>query len=65
MIFEFLEQYLQRLEGPVAIQVWGRFFQLAKEIISGTRDSKSQIFPALRSVICTASLSSCEVHLFL
>ena len=57
MLFEFLEQYLMRLEGPVAIQVWGRFLQLAKEFISGTRDFKSQNFPVLRSVLHAAILS--------
>lgn len=48
MLFNFLEQYLRRLEGPLAIQVWGRFLQLVKEIIGGTRDYKVQNFPALR-----------------
>jgi hypothetical protein len=50
ILFEFLVQYLQRLEGPVAVQVWGRFLQLAKEVISATRDFKSLNFPVLRLV---------------
>jgi hypothetical protein len=49
-LFEFLEQYLQRLEGPVATQVWGRFLQLAKEVMSSTRDFKQQNFPLFRLV---------------
>ncbi|RDB28675.1 Protein dopey [Hypsizygus marmoreus] len=47
VLFKFLEQYLRRLEGPLAIQVWGRFLQLIKEIVGSTRDFKSQNFPAL------------------
>lgn len=49
-LLEFLEQYLRRLEGPVAIQVWGRFLQLAKEVMGSTRDFKPQIFPIFRFV---------------
>ncbi|KAJ4470942.1 Dopey, N-terminal-domain-containing protein [Lentinula aciculospora] len=48
VLFKYLEQYLQRLEGPLAIQVWGRFLQLAKEIAGSTRDFKPQTFPTLR-----------------
>ncbi|KAJ3723564.1 Dopey, N-terminal-domain-containing protein [Lentinula guzmanii] len=47
-LFKYLEQYLQRLEGPLAIQVWGRFLQLAKEIAGSTRDFKPQTFPTFR-----------------
>ncbi|KAJ3774387.1 Dopey, N-terminal-domain-containing protein [Lentinula raphanica] len=48
VLFKYLEQYLHRLEGPLAIQVWGRFLQLAKEIAGSTRDFKPQTFPTLR-----------------
>lgn len=48
VLFKFLEQYLQRLEGPLALQVWGRFLQLAKEIIGNARDFKVYNFLALR-----------------
>lgn len=47
MLFNFLEQYLQRLEGPLALQVWGRFMQLTKDLAS-SRDFKIQIFLALK-----------------
>ena len=30
VLFKFLEQYLRRLEGPLAVQVWGCFPQLAR-----------------------------------
>ncbi|KAF9067320.1 Dopey, N-terminal-domain-containing protein [Rhodocollybia butyracea] len=48
VLFNFLEQYLQRLEGPLALQVWGRFLQLAKEIAGSTREFKPQTFSTLR-----------------
>lgn len=48
VLFEFLEQYLQRLEGPLVIQVWGRYLQLVKEVTGHSRDFKPQIYPALR-----------------
>lgn len=50
VLFEFLEQYLQRLEGPLAVQVWGRFLQLSKEIAGSAREFKPQYFPVLRQV---------------
>ncbi|KAF8167553.1 Dopey, N-terminal-domain-containing protein [Crassisporium funariophilum] len=48
ILFKFLEQYLRRLEGPLAIQVWSRYIQLVKEIISTSREFKAHQFPALR-----------------
>ncbi|KAG2155714.1 Dopey, N-terminal-domain-containing protein [Suillus clintonianus] len=47
VLFNFLEQYFQRLEGPLALQVWGRFMQLAKDLAS-SRDFKVQVFLALK-----------------
>lgn len=47
VLFKFLEQYLRRLEGPLAVQVWGRFLQLVKDVSGSTRDFKAQNFPAL------------------
>ncbi|KAG6841563.1 hypothetical protein C0991_009598 [Blastosporella zonata] len=47
VLFKFLEQYLRRLEGPIAIQVWGRFLQLIKDIVGSTRDFKAHNFAAL------------------
>ncbi|KAJ7687383.1 Dopey, N-terminal-domain-containing protein [Mycena rosella] len=48
VLFKFLEQYLQRLEGPLALQVWGRFLQLVKDVFGNTREFKLQTYPALR-----------------
>jgi hypothetical protein len=50
VLFRFLENYLSQLEGPLAVQVWHRFLQLAKDIISSVRDCRPQVFPVLRCV---------------
>ncbi|KAF9524082.1 Dopey, N-terminal-domain-containing protein [Crepidotus variabilis] len=47
-LFKFLEQYMRRLEGPLALQVWPRFIQLVKDIITGSREFKPHCFSALR-----------------
>jgi hypothetical protein len=47
-LFLFLEQYLQRLEGPLISQVWPRFMQLAKEMAAGAREAKLQAYATLR-----------------
>ncbi|KAG8219398.1 Dopey, N-terminal-domain-containing protein [Butyriboletus roseoflavus] len=47
-LFKFLEQYLSRLEGPLALQVWGRFMQLAKDIASNIREFRMQVYLTLR-----------------
>lgn len=41
---------MKQLEGPLVIQVWGRFLQLAKDILGNSRDFKAQVFPVLRFV---------------
>ncbi|KAI6136235.1 Dopey, N-terminal-domain-containing protein [Pisolithus sp. B1] len=47
-LLKFLEQYLFRLEGPLALQVWGRFIQLAKDVISNVREFRAQTYLLLR-----------------
>ncbi|KIJ66430.1 hypothetical protein HYDPIDRAFT_26778 [Hydnomerulius pinastri MD-312] len=47
-LFKFLELYLSRLEGPLALQVWGRFMQLAKDISSNAREFRVQVYLTLR-----------------
>ncbi|KAJ7103154.1 Dopey, N-terminal-domain-containing protein, partial [Mycena belliarum] len=54
VLFKFLEQYLLRLEGPLALQVWGRFLQLVKDILPSTREFKPQTYPALRCLTVLA-----------
>ncbi|KAH9043683.1 Dopey, N-terminal-domain-containing protein [Lactarius pseudohatsudake] len=50
LLFRFLEHYLNQLEGPLAVQVWHRFLQLAKDIISNIKDFRAQVFSTLRCV---------------
>lgn len=45
-----MEDYLGRLEGPIATQVWNRFVSLAKDVASSVYTFKMQIFPTLRFV---------------
>ncbi|KAJ3545543.1 hypothetical protein NM688_g5613 [Phlebia brevispora] len=47
-LFDFLEQYLRRLEGPVAVQVWSRFQQLTKEFVSILKEFRPQAYSTLR-----------------
>ncbi|KDQ31322.1 hypothetical protein PLEOSDRAFT_1102291 [Pleurotus ostreatus PC15] len=54
ILFQFLEQYMQRLEGPIAVQVWPRFLQLAKEVLGSARDFRAQTYPTLRSLVVLA-----------
>lgn len=48
VLFRFLEMYLSQLEGPVANQVWNRFIQLVKEVVTGLKDLKLQGYYTLR-----------------
>jgi hypothetical protein len=48
VLFRFLEKYLSQLEGPVANQVWNRFMQLVKEVVTGLKDLKLQGYYTLR-----------------
>ena len=48
VLFKFLEQYLERLEGPLVLQVWGRYVQLVKDITGSSKEFKPQHYPGLR-----------------
>jgi protein dopey len=48
VIFSFLEEYLSRLEGPLAVQVWGRCIALAKDVTGNVHGYKLQLYPTLR-----------------
>ncbi|KZT72967.1 hypothetical protein DAEQUDRAFT_808918 [Daedalea quercina L-15889] len=48
VFYDFLEQYLRRLEGPLVVQVWPRFTQLAKDLLASMREFKIQAFSAFR-----------------
>ncbi|KIY73422.1 hypothetical protein CYLTODRAFT_365976 [Cylindrobasidium torrendii FP15055 ss-10] len=53
-LFKFLEQYLGRLEGPIALQVWNRFLQLTKDVMGAGREFKPQQYAALRCLTVLA-----------
>ena len=57
-LFDFLEQYMERLEGPLALQVWNRFLQLAKDLLGSLRDFRPQAFAALKYVLKDCVLPS-------
>lgn len=54
VLFLFMEDYLGRLEGPIATQVWNRFISLAKDVAANVYSFKMQVFPTLR---CLATIS--------
>ena len=47
-----MEIYMRRLEGPIALQVWGVTFEFAREVVStsGAAAGKQQLYPILRCV---------------
>ncbi|KAG8842667.1 hypothetical protein FRC20_004310, partial [Serendipita sp. 405] len=56
VLFLFLEDYLGKLEGPIATQVWGRFISLAKDIAGNVYTYKMQVFPTLRCLTTLAEI---------
>ena len=59
-MFRFLEKYLSQLEGPVANQVWNRFMQLIKEVVTGLKDLKLQGYYTLRFAPKLRSTPVCD-----
>ena len=47
-LFNFMEHYFRRLEGPLAVQVWARFVHLVKDIGTSSREFKVYSFSALK-----------------
>ena len=50
ILFTFLEEYLAKLENPLALQVWTRYLTLAKDVTANVKEFRSQVFPVLRYV---------------
>ncbi|GAA5884793.1 hypothetical protein JCM16303_007269 [Sporobolomyces ruberrimus] len=46
--FAFLEAYLSRLEGSLAVQVWSAFLAFVREVLSNTSTNRALVFPSLR-----------------
>ena len=44
----FLEEYLSKLESPLALQVWARYLSLAKDVAANVKEFRVQVFPVLR-----------------
>ena len=63
VLFLFMEDYLSRLEGPIATQVWNRFVSLAKDVAANVYTYKMQVFPTLRSVKHSFMYSQCLISI--
>jgi len=48
VLFQFLETYLARLDGPIAVQVWPVVIVLVKDLLNTATSNRSTIFPCLR-----------------
>lgn len=53
--------YLSQLEGPVANQVWNRFMQLVKEVVTGLKDLKLQGYYTLRFTFKLRDPLACDL----
>ena len=43
-----MEEYLSKLENPLALQVWPRYLSLAKDVAGNVKELRTQVFPVLR-----------------
>lgn len=57
-LFDFLEQYMKRLEGPLGLQVWNRFLQLGRDLLVSLREFRPQAFAALRYAFLSYTVAS-------
>ncbi|KAK0564187.1 hypothetical protein OC844_001830 [Tilletia horrida] len=48
VLFQFLETYIGRLEGPIAVQVWPVVIVLVKDLLANATANRSAMFPCLR-----------------
>ena len=48
MLFSFLEAYLDRMEGAIAVQVWSTLLTFVREFLSNISTSRPYIFSCLR-----------------
>lgn len=54
VLFTFLESYISRLEGPIAVQMWSSSLNFARDVLASSTVNKNQIFPTLK---CFTSLA--------
>lgn len=48
VLFAFLEAYLSRLEGPIAVQIWTISLTFARDVLANPTMTKGQMFPTLK-----------------
>lgn len=48
VLFQFLELYISRLEGPIAVQVWNPSLTFCRDVIGNPTSTKGQVFPTLK-----------------
>lgn len=48
VLFGFLESYISRLEGPIAVQMWNSSWNFARDVLAGSTVNKNQLFPTLK-----------------
>ncbi|KAG0147859.1 hypothetical protein CROQUDRAFT_42250 [Cronartium quercuum f. sp. fusiforme G11] len=48
VLFAFLEAYLSRLEGPIAVQIWSTSLNFARDVLANPTTTKGQMFPTLK-----------------
>ncbi|GAA5921263.1 hypothetical protein JCM3775_002966 [Rhodotorula graminis] len=46
--FDFLEAYVERLEGAVAVQVWSAVLGFTRDVLSNQTSNRALVFPTLR-----------------
>ncbi|BGP38275.1 hypothetical protein JCM10449v2_002204 [Rhodotorula kratochvilovae] len=46
--FAFLEAYIERMEGPNAVQVWSAVLAFTRDVLSNQSSNRSLVFPTLR-----------------
>ncbi|TXT04269.1 hypothetical protein VHUM_04267 [Vanrija humicola] len=59
-LLAFLEAYISRLEGPIAIQVWNTLFSYSRDVLnqSSSPAAKAQLFPVLRCLTILGQIVS-------
>ncbi|KAK0550035.1 hypothetical protein OC845_002839 [Tilletia horrida] len=50
VLFQFLDTYLGRLDGPVAVQVWPVVIVLVKDLLTSASSNRSAMFPCLTAI---------------
>jgi hypothetical protein len=51
VLFSFLESYISRLEGPIAVQMWNSSWNFARDVLTNSAVNKNQLFPTLKYVL--------------